>query len=250
MNMRNYVIGVVGVIVLIGLVLWFTNSKEVAPEEAVVSAIPTEDRIDVVSDFYATWLDAVQSSTTDPYQIGLADDPVLGQALSLKLKETADAAGEDAVDPVLCQSFIPTKVGVKPIFEQERDAQYVVIARGEQSPRRAEVTVTAVDGKWQISDIVCTDGESAPEREFTFERSGNLLKSVPEPLDPQYWHLVFEENGTFGNVAPLFFDETSQCIDGETSVCNPDTFRETQKVRVFGQMTEAGVAVARVEFVE
>ena len=91
--------------------------------------------------------------------------------------------------------------------------------------------------------------EEAPQREFSFERTGNLLKSDVAPLDPDLWYIVFEENGEKGHVAPLYFDDTSMCkaADGSEVVCNPDQFTNAADAVVKGEMSEAGVQVKLVE---
>jgi hypothetical protein len=124
------------------------------------------------------------------------------------------------------------------------------LARGleERSPNVAVVTLGGDTGEWLITDIRCAQGESGPEREFSFDREGHLLKSVPPPLNPDYWHLVFEENGINGHTAPLFFDESSTCValDGTEATCNTDNFVDATKALVQGEMTESGVEVKRV----
>jgi len=81
---------------------------------------------------------------------------------------------------------------------------------------------------------------------------GNLLKSVPPPYDPNYWHLVYAQNGTLGYVVPLFFSAMSMCTDirGNESVCDPSQFIEVQKVMLRGDMTELGVEVKQLEFIQ
>ncbi len=252
MNKKYIIGGLVGLVLLVvaGWSLFGTSSQN--EEAATDVAIPTEDRVDIVLEFYDTWLAAVQSTSTDPYQSDLISSPHLGLDLATRLRASQTEVSEDQVDPVLCQLAAPNRIGIKVIFEEELKAQYLIIPKGEISPLRAEVSLVAVDGQWQITDIVCTSGESAPVGEFSFERKGNLLKSVPPPLDPQYWHLVYEENNVFGQTAPLFFDEGSTCVvpGAADRVCVPDEFNETAVVQVFGQLTEAGVEVKRVEFAD
>ncbi|NCT02026.1 hypothetical protein GW766_02120, partial [Candidatus Parcubacteria bacterium] len=129
--------------------------------------------------------------------------------------------------------------------------QVMVLTRGgeEKSPYQDIVTVAVVDGKWRITEISCAQGEIAPERAYDFEHEGFLLKSVPPPLDPQYWHLVYEENGQLGHTVPLFFSAESICIDGagNESICVPTQFTDASPAFLQAAMTEAGAAVRRLQ---
>lgn len=244
MKNKIYIVGGIIGIAIIGLLVLQGRSTE---PSLVVTEIPLGDPLDAAADFYGEWLDAARSTSTDPYQAGLATAPVLSEVVRVKLA-TAQL-DESTIDPVFCQEELPRRVRLKPVFAQDTEAQYMVLP-DEVVPDRAMVTVRAVDGDWQITDISCISAEQGEEREFTFERTGNLLKSVPPPLDPEYWHIVFEENGQQGHAAPLFFDPTSVCVSesGTESVCDPSTFVEAAKVTVQGQMTESGVEVKRVQF--
>jgi hypothetical protein len=118
------------------------------------------------------------------------------------------------------------------------------MARPSGPPEQAIVTVTAQDGGWYISGIRCTPGEVPPEREFSFDNTGFLMKNVPPPLDATRWYLIFSENGEDGHFAPLDFGPESMCGD---AVCDPSTFREQAEAHVQGEMTETGVVVKKVE---
>ena len=243
---NKLIIGIVVALVLIGVGAWMLwgggsigGGQEVSMDEPV----------DIVLDFYRPWFEALQSPDTDPYEAGLASAALLGSELRERLK---DAKGQSEVDPVLCQSSVPSKILTRVVYENENGAQILVTAPQKESTEQALVTLTRLNDGWYISDISCSPGEFAPDREFSFEREGHLLKSVPEPLNSDYWHLVYEENGQPGHVAPLFFDSQSMCTtpDGNTSVCNPDNFIEPSKAFVQGQLTETGVEVSRVELRE
>ena len=109
------------------------------------------------------------------------------------------------------------------------------------------------DGLWEIADINCTSGEEAPDQgEFTFDREGFLLKqSVPPPLDPQFWYLVFEQEGTPGHTAPLLLGDESTCVnDDREGSCSDDMLGEALRAHVQGNLTEAGVDVARIEILK
>ncbi len=232
------VAGVVVIAVAIGaFFVWsYTQKQEVS----------TEEPVEIVRGFYQPWLDAAQSTTTDPYKEGLENSPILSKELRKGIKK---AHSEGGVDPVLCQSTVPDNIGTRIVFEAEDKIEVLVTARQSSSTEQAIVALLPLNGGWYIDGIRCSPGEFLPDREFSFDREGYLLKDVPEPLDPQYWHIIFEENGELGHFAPLFFTAESMCsaLDKSTAVCNPDTLVPVSKVRVQGQMTELGVEVTRLE---
>lgn len=229
------------------LAMWLWPGSGTTPSDERGPA-PTTDPLDPVSRFYNDWLQAVQSTTTDPYAAGLATNQLLSASLQQKLQDNQAATP----DPVLCQPELPERVGAKVLYQEDYRAEVQVLGRGYEtkSPHFALVHLAAVDGAWQIDRIECRTGESGPEREFSFIQSGQLLKSVPEPLNSEYWHLVFTENDVAGNAVPLFFSDSSQCVasDGSTEVCDPSQFSEAARATVTGNMTEAGVDVVEIQF--
>jgi len=235
-------------ILIIGLVL-FNNKKDSSTPEEVrgVAGDPT----DVTMDFLGDWLEARKSSTTDPYTENLANSMILSIEMVKKLSAAEADFRENGNDPVLCQSTIPGKLRSKSVFETIDKAQIMILPKDNQTTIIPVVTLTGHDGLWEIIDITCSNGEEAPDQgEFSFNKEGQLLKaSLKPPLDNQYWHLVFEQDGTFGYTAPLFLSETSVCklSDGDEETCRDNMFSETQKVFVQGNMTEAGVDVKRIE---
>lgn len=236
-------------VALIAAVTLWLNGDDSASNGSAEQIIPEGEAIDVVNAFYGDWLAAQVSTSTDPYTAGLAADPRLSAALQARLVE-AQAAEQD---PVLCQTTLPERTGARMISQTDFTAEAQVLARGlpERSSIYALVSLAAVDGEWQIADIVCEDAAAAPAvGEFSFDKEGYLLKSVPEPLNSDFWHLVFTEDTVPGHTAPLFFDAESTCVavDGTETVCNPDVFTEPSRAQVQGAMTEAGVAVARIVF--
>lgn len=251
--MRNKIIAIAGLALLLIVFLGF-NLFKADPEATTdpVSAIPTEDPLDVTIDFYNEWLSASQSTTTNPKDAGLRDLAVLSTEVRKYLADAETTPLKNGLEPVLCQPTVPARIGAKEIYKQDLSAQIQVLARGGEtkSPYQALVDLKAVEGKWQISQISCTQGETAPEREFSFEKEGYLLKSVQPPLDPQYWHLVFEENGTMGHTVPLFFDQTTVCIatNKTESICDPSTFTEPALVLVQAEMLESGAVVKKLHF--
>lgn len=241
-------------ILLVLIVLWINNKNNETPIETVdtSAAVPVEDPLDTVLTFYNDWLQAEQSTTTDPIQAGLLDSQVLTPEVRANLEKALAEKSEGSLDPVLCQPIVPVRIGAKVLFALDMQAQIMVLARGgeEKSAYQAVVTLKAVEGTWRISEIACTHGDVAPEQEHDFEREGFLLKSVPPPLDSQYWHLVYEENGQLGHTIPLFFSSESICIsaNGSESGCDPAQFTEAAKVLLQADMTEAGAQVKRIQF--
>jgi hypothetical protein len=214
--------------------------------------IPEGDALDVTIDFYNEWLAASLSTTTNPFESGLINSTVLSDEVRAAILENRENRAEGDLDAVFCQAEVPERVGGKEILKLEREAQIMILARGfeERSPYQAVVTLGAVKGEWQIIKIDCLQGEVAPVREFDFERTGFLLKSVPPPLNPEYWHLVYEEAGKPGHTIPLFFDAESICIaaDGTEGICDPSSFVEPAKALVQAAMLDTGADVRRVTF--
>ena len=250
--MKKIVI-IVGALALLGLVIFLVVQQASSPttdqDDTSSTMTPTEDPLDVTLDFYNAWLEAELSTTTSPETADLLSHTTLSDPLRQTLRDSLTQE-QLAVHPVLCQTSIPPRIGGKLSYVLDQQAEVHILARGleERSARMAVVTLSAQAGKWVITGISCSNGETAPEREFAFDREGFLLKSVPPPLNAEYWHLVFEENGIMGHTAPLFFGATATCIaiDGSSATCDPDSFVEPTKVLVQGEITEAGVNVARV----
>ena len=213
-----------------------------------MQAVSTDDPIDVVLDFYGDWLDAVRSTSTDPYQAGLTNEPLLSPTLQNKLD---NPPAEQLKDPVLCQDPIPTKIRSKRLYEKPDEVQFVVFSKEQPLAGQAIILARRLNDGWYIEDIECSREFDEP-REFTFEYEGNLLKSVPPPYDPNYWHLVYSQDSVPGYAVPLFFSAESMCTDsnGTESICDENQFTETQKVMLHGNMTELGVDVMKLEFVE
>jgi len=248
---RTFAIGasIIGLIIIVVVGYQLLNSENKKnnseiPQQEFAKGTP----IDVVLDYYLPWLKARQATTTNPYQEGLASSTILSPELRARLM-ASEVGLIDGFDPVLCQPATTTDIRItaRLMNEQPERAQVLVLAIG--LPSQAIVTMQKQGEGWFMSDITCAAGEFAPDREFSFEREGNLLKNVPQPLDSQYWHLVFSEGGKPGHTAPLFFDASSTCVtvDNRESVCDTADFREAVKASVQGEMTDTGVKVKKLK---
>lgn len=242
------IIKIIVVLAVIAGLVWFFKGGSIAPQ--VSNKL---DAVDTVSSFYGEWLKAVKEpGTADPSKATLSKSPILSKEFRAKI-ESAGKDGSATVDPVLCQTTPPEAISQRSVFVRENEAQILITSKDKNVTNQAIIDLKKSNESWYINDVKCTLGEFEPEREFSFENEGFLLKgSIPKPYNPKNWHLVFEENGQAGHVAPLFFDKDSQCtsLDGSKAVCAPDKFVETSKVSVHAQMTEKGATVKKMEFVK
>lgn len=243
-NKKKFIIIVVLAIILIFIGIFLMRDGVSLRGEQQVS---TDEPVNIVLDFYESWQAADQATTTDPYADGLAEAPILGVELVQKLQDSQEQFETD-VDPVLCQTRTPLVITARPSYVVEDEAQILVLSRDEGLDGQSVATLTKLNDGWYISDITCSEGEFGEEREFTFDNDGYILKNAE--LGGLY--MIFAENGVFGSVAPLSFDSESLCtdLDGNQSVCDPDSFGEKTGAIVRGQMSETGVQVEQVEFVE
>lgn len=248
--------GIIFVLLLIGA-LWFFSSNTTfigSTGDGENEITPTEDPLDVTINFYNDWVAALVSTTTDPYQAGLATSSVLSEEVKAYIEEKRINKKDGDFEAVTCQLTTPPRVGGKEIYKKDTEAQIMILARGQEvkTSNMAIVTLKAKDGLWQISNINCTQGEIAPITAYDFEHSGFLLKqSLPAPFDSQYWHLVYEEvDGQTGYTVRLYFTPESICIskEGSEAVCSPDSFTEATKAFVEANMTEEGGVVERMRF--
>jgi hypothetical protein len=242
--------GAVGLILVIigGVSLYKVLNKNSSNGEGGDNnqAVSTDEPLDIVSDFYGSWLEAAKSTSTDPYASGVATLPILSEALRTKL---AAARESSEPDPVLCQAGLPEKIKSKVVFQLEDKAQIMVkTSDADQSI----VSLLHKENGWFIDDIECSHGDVAPEREFSFDNEGFILKGVPPTLDPDYWYIVFTENNEPGHSVPLTFDGGSTCgpAGGTLASCNPDQFLPVAKAHVYGEMGDTGIVVKRLEFLE
>ena len=241
------VAAVVLIIIFFNRLIGGSDSSGTDAPDLSDQAVSTEEPIDIVLDFYVDWLAAVASTSTDPYTAGLNTSELLSAGLRSSL---ATAPEEGGVDLVLCRTYVPENITAREVFALEDKVQLLVMDKDKEKTEQAVVTLAKLGEGFYIDTIECSLGEFAPEREFTFVRDGQLLKSVPAPLNADFWHIIFTENNIRGNAAPLFFDDNSMCIEanGGEAVCNPDTFTEAAGATVYGEMSEIGVEVKRIEF--
>lgn len=210
------------------------------------------DTIDTVTSFYNDWLKAVKDPNATPNLATLSKSPYLSKTLRNRLIE-AQKIKNPGLDPVLCQSVIPEAISTRNMFVNEDKAEVLVMSRDKKVTNQAIVELNKSNDGWYINEIKCSLGEFAPEKEFTFEQKGFLLKaSIPAPYNAKDWHLVYEEDGQKGNVIPVFLGSKSKCIntDKTESICKPEQLKETMEVFIQGQMTERGININRLEFVK
>ncbi len=240
----------IGTIVIIGIIIWqvMGNGLSLSGKWKGVEGDP----VDVTLNFYEAWMASSNSTSSDPISDGLLEYDQVGEAVAVMLSGYEGKLAEAEMDPVLCQSETPEGLRTLPVYKQEDSAQVLVMSTTKGQSGQAVVTLAAQKGLWQITDITCGNAETAPDREYSFDKSGFLLKQVPEPLDSNYWHLVFEEAGVLGHAVPLFIDGETVCVlqDGSSEVCSDSALKETMPAHVYGSMSEAGVDVKKIELVE
>ncbi len=252
MNRNKFlpIVLIVGIIVLAVIIFWQVlggKSFLSEPWKGVAG-----EPIDVALNFYDDWL-AARSGESDPFTTGLLNYEQVGKDLREHLATFEGRLGEEGVeDPVLCQMDVPPGLRTIPVYTQDEAAQFIIRSADRSLTGQAVVTLAAQDGLWQITNISCGGAESAPQGEYSFDKSGFLLKQVPEPLNSDYWHLVFQEAGVLGHAVPLFITDDSVCVqkNGDTAACNDDVLKETIPARVMGSMSESGVQVKRIELVD
>lgn len=238
-------------VVIIGVLGWALLSSK-SDDKNAIDNTQTEivnDPIDVTMELYAPWLAYLQSTSTELSQTEILEIAPITEDLRARLTKALNDSLK-TIDPIMCQTVLPERIGVKIVFINDTQAQLSVVARGNKVPEQALVTLEVINNGWVISDIACSQGEVGPNLEFSFVNDGNLLKqSLQPPLDSQKWHLVYTLGGVSGHTIPLIFDSLSVCIekDGSEQTCSDDKFSETAKVSIKGEMQEAGVLIRRME---
>jgi hypothetical protein len=249
MNMRKIVLIIIPLILLVVAVTMVMKGG-VSTFNKEETTKPVADPLDVVLDFYGEWIDFIKSTSTNPYQSELMNNPVLTESVKQRLLE--DKGNGSDLDPFFCRMNTPERIGGKVLYSLENSAEIIIKDRRASSTEpfsQAVVSMEVKDGVWQITKIVCNRGEIAPESEFSFEKDGYLIKSMQAPYVSGQWHLVYAEDGTMGYVAPLIFTASSTCTtqEGNTSTCTPDSITEGTAARVKAHMTEEGATVAVLE---
>lgn len=244
---------VAAAVVIIGLIIWFSSGgRSLIPESWTGVA---GDPINVTLDFYEAWLSERQEHPENPNAVfasEVLEMEQVGPELRERLRGFEGQLTAESEDPVLCQTGLPEGLRTLPVYQQEEAAQILVMSTTQGQSGQAVINMEARDGLWRIVEITCGNAEAGPQGEYSFDRSGFLLKQVPEPLNSEYWHLVFQEAGVLGHAVPLFLDENSVCVDkeGNESTCSDEVLQETAPARVMGEMSESGVQVERIEMVE
>lgn len=238
-------------LLVIGVMVWQLVTGKTLFEEPWTGVEGTP--VDVALNFVEPWLDARKIGPDEPFNQGLLEYTQVGKELKAKLQESQGKLGEEgAVDPVLCQAVVPESLRTMRVYEKEDAAQILIMSTARDGSGQAVITMAAKNGLWQLTDITCGSAENGPRGEFSFEKSGFLLKQVPAPLDSNYWHLVFQEEGVLGHAVPLFINESSICVklDGTEVACDDNILKETIPARVKGEMSETGVTVKRIELID
>jgi hypothetical protein len=238
------------VIIIVSFVGWklLSTGSEDRQEESSGPSKIVDDPIDATVELYNPWLAALQSTSTGPNKSEIINNAPLTADLRARLINLINES--ETIDPILCQLELPERIGVKSIYKDETGAQVVVVARGTRVPQQALVTLELINNGWLLTNIECSDGEIAPEREFSFVNEGFLLRtSLQPPLDSSKWHLIYSKDDVPGHAIPLLFDESSMCIlaDGGESVCSTESLTEASKASLKGAMQEAGVLIKRLE---
>ena len=250
-NKRLSVFLIIGLIIMLAAIVWqVMGGKSLKGEKWTGVA---GEPVSITLDFYEAWLQARAVDSSDAFSIDLLQFEQLGPVVRERANEFKDKIGEEGLmDPILCQTELPEGLRTLPVYIQDETAQILVMSTTKGHSGQAIVNMVAKNNLWQITDINCGNAETAPQGEFSFDKTGFLLKQVPAPLDSNYWHLVFEEAGVLGHAVPLFMNEETECImkDGTITTCSDDVLKETIPARVYGEMSETGVQVKKIELVE
>lgn len=241
---------VAGILLLIAAV-WFFRSSDGGLMGEKWTGVEGEP-IDITLDFYSEWLEARKVGDTEPFTRGLLAYEQISPELRERLSTFEGQLAVGQEDPVLCQTELPEGLRTIPTYQKEEAAQFMIRSVDKTHVGQAVVTLEAKNGLWRITEISCGSSETAPEAEFSFDRTGFLLKQVPAPLNSEYWHLVYEEEGVLGHAVPLFIGEQTVCVgkDGNTAACDDNLLKETIPARIMGELSETGVNVARIELID
>ncbi len=213
-------------------------------QQPEVKAPKVTSAIDQALDFAQNWHDVRVNNSSDASNNFLAASELLTDGLKARLTATYTSD----FDPILCTNPLPERIAAKVIYEQSDEAEVMIFARdGEDFMAKPAIfKMTRSENRWTIFDILCSQGETAPTEEFSFNQSGQLLRNVPSPYQNGVLHIVFEQDGKAGYVAPLQFSDLSACQLSENApweTCDPQKLMDTTFVTVQGQMLESGVSV-------
>lgn len=248
MNSKKIIFVIILIAIAAGLAVYLkenqTDNKNDLEEDLTSQVVSEYDPLDITLDFYEKWLAAAQESSSTPFTNKLFEEPLLSSGLRERLSKMPEAG---TIDPVICQDPIPEKIRTKISYELPEEVQMFIFSKEQGSAGQSVITLRKLNEGWYIHDISCSKEFEEP-KEFTFENEGHLLKdSMPAPYSSENWHLIYERDGVQGYVVPLFFDTGSNC--GE-STCDINNFSETDHVTIKGNMTEAGVEVKVLEYVQ
>lgn len=252
-NKRYIIAGAIGILVilLIATILYKNRGEgvPVTPQNTDIQEFSTSSPVEIVLDFYEPWLKAQKSTSTDPITLEPEKNMILSKELRTRLSDMKNHAPTE-IDPILCQTTTPERVTGRIVSQDENEVRVLVMAKDTALTAQSVFTLKKMSGGWYIDSILCSPGEFDVPREFSFDQEGYLLKRVPPPLDSNFWHIVFEQDGEQGHAVPLLFDADSMCtaLDGTKTTCNADVFTEAMKIHVYAQMIEAGAQVKRLEF--
>lgn len=253
MKSRNKIIPLtvfVALLLVVGVVISF-NSQVFSNLFSSKDSIKRETPMAVTMKFYNQWLDERKSTSTTPYDSGLLQSTFLSDEVRSQIERANASKKRGDVDPVLCLPKLPNKLDGEEIFSSDNKAIVVVKPRDKKitTEHQAIVSLTLVGDQWLITKLDCTEGEQAQEKEFDFEKTGQLLKeSIEPPYSKEQWHLVYEQETVPGFVTPLTFNAESVCVGSDKSakVCDPATFTEASRVFIQAGMTESGAVVKQM----
>jgi hypothetical protein len=246
--MKKYLIGGAVLLLVIAALVWQLVLKDDAPRTP-----KTIEPLDVTLAFFSDWREALATSSAPSVSDLLATTTV---TTALRDRLLADI-GEDmnkAKETLFCGTDLPNRVRAKVVYENaSSSAEMLVMAKYDNASSTNSLPFVKLVFEapfWRIDSISCSAGDVIPDREYSFEQTGRLLKQVPKPYDSTQWHLVFTEDGTPGHVAMLIFTPESRCTEnGTTTPCDPGALKETAEAKIQGQATESGITVVNLDLI-
>jgi hypothetical protein len=247
MNRYTIIIGLALITIgFIAMVLFSDNSFTASNERE----LPALDPIDVATGVANRWLQNERATSSVSMAVFIASEPLITRAAGNRLIAQSPTPGETR-DPILCQTSLPVRVGARSVYQTEDSAQVMIVARGaNRSAERSIMTLVLDNNAWRITNIVCANENARGSGEFAFEAEGRLVReSIPNPYDPNVWHLVVERPDGSIDAVPLAFTDTSICRsdDGELVTCDQSQFTEGDFARVQADVTETNAVVLRLE---